>query len=149
MAASPTVPPKDETRHVVLEPLKPSQTRLKQYVTLSTLEINKTKYGSFQSVSLTEDGALPYLSAHRILPLDVALREGIYPPTTEKTTHKTTEKIKAVIEDVTGLDVTPETPPTETPKKSFLGNSLRDTIQTHKAKIDATKLAAIRSGGKK
>lgn len=157
---SPTVPPKEETRNVVIEPEKPAQPRKKQYVTLHGGEYDKQKASQFEVVWLTEDTALSLISARMIVPLDVAIREGTYPPKVSTAKSKVSEVVTQVAEEVTGLDLdqseakVTEVTPSTTAKKSFLGNTLRQAVQTKKAqpepakaKIDPNKLAAIKAGG--
>ena len=164
-----TNPAPDSTRHVVIEPPKPSQTRLKQYIAVKYLKIDKQHSAkAHELVWLTEETALPFVSSHLLVPIDVAIREGLYPPIVESAPEKVADKIKQAVKEVMG---TPETtasselpaetnPPTEPPAgtKSLLGNKLRDAVQVKKsesqkatsevAKIDAAKLAAIKAGGK-
>lgn len=157
---SPTVPPKEETRSVVIEPPRPPQPRRKQYVTLHGGEYDKHKAGQFELVWLTEEVARSAISARQIIPLDVAIREGVYPPKIATSKNKVTEAVTKVAEEITGLDldksetVITEVESSPTAKKSFLGNKLRTAVQAKKtepattnAKIDPQKLAAIKAGG--
>jgi hypothetical protein len=141
--------PKDEVRHVVFEPEKPAQTRAKQYITLQNVTIDKTSFGVHQQVYLTNEDATALLASRLITPIDVALREGIYPPRTATVHEKTVDKIAHVVKEVVGI---PEAEPEAEAPKVILGNKLRDAVQAKKieaAKLDAAKLAAIRAGGKK
>lgn len=161
----------NETREVVIEPEKPVQPRLKQYVALLGITVNKKAYKTGDQVRLTEADALAYLASNQITPLEVALRSGIYPVSKETLSEK-------IVEVVTGEEIpdtkaeveaqaTAEGQSSSGGKKSFLGNALRDAIQKKKAetnpagqsplggaelaptKVDAAKLAAIKAGGKK
>lgn len=148
-----------DTREVVIEPEKPDQPRLKQYVALKEISFNKKAYQPGQQFRLTEADAMPFLAANHITPLEVAIRSGVFPRSKETVTEK-------IVETVTGENI-PDTPAEvnataqETAsggKKSFLGNALRDAILKKKSetnpeltatKIDADKLAAIKAGGLK
>jgi hypothetical protein len=146
--------PKDEIRHVVFEPQKPVSTRLKQYITIVPFEHDGKKYPPGVQVLLTEEVALPYLAGRFVTPMDVALRDGIYPERTHVAAEKVVDKIKHAVEEVVGIESS-ETPEPEKPvedSKTLLGNKLRDMVQAQKAetaKIDAAKLAAIKAGGMK
>jgi hypothetical protein len=143
-----TTNPPPEDRHVVIEPPPPVQPRLKQYVPLQNFVIDsKTHAKALTLIMLTPNVALPFLSSNMLIPLDVAIRQGIYPPKKESPPEKTVEKIKKVVEEAMGIE---ETSPSTDPK-SILDNSLRDQVIAKKhqtAKIDPAKLAAIKAGGK-
>ena len=147
-----TNPAPDNTRHVVIEPVKPAPPLLKQYFSLHNLKIDaKTSVKTFQQIQLTEAIALPFVSAHLMLPLDVAIREGLYPPRTESAPVQIAEKVKHTLKEIINLPDEDTSPPklTTTP---ILGNKLREEVQLKKvqtAKLDPTKLAAIKAGGHK
>lgn len=155
MANTTTTVPMGDTREVVIEPTKPPQPRPKQYIAVTPLTYEKKSYKPGDQILIPESDAFPLLAARQITPLEVALREGIYPRSQENLTEK-------VVETVTGQEI-PDTKAeaqvaAAAPKKSFLGNALRDAIQKKKAetnpglaptKIDSAKLAAIKAGGKK
>ncbi|OGV96942.1 hypothetical protein A2W24_02340 [Microgenomates group bacterium RBG_16_45_19] len=154
MAKNDTVVNIDDTREVVIEPKKPPQVRLKQYVTVKAFTYKKHDYQSGDLVLLTEADATAFLSGRFLIPLEVALNQGIYPIAPESPLEK-------VVQAVTGEDI-PDTPAeaailsSSGGKKSFLGNRLRSAVQKKKkavaatpiTKIDLDKLAAIQSGGK-
>lgn len=145
----------DDTREVVIEPDKPSQPRLKQYIVQTNFSDKKQDFKTGTMVRFTEADAAPFVASRFIVPLDVAMREGSYPVAPET-------KLEKVVQAVTGEDI-PDTPAevkasATDGKKSFLGNALRDAIQKKKSqetpgltptKIDQNKLAAIQSGGAK
>jgi len=116
---------------------------------------NKTSTKQYEVVMVTQDNAIPFVSANMLMPLDVAIRQGVFPPAKKPVTvaEKVTHEVQAVVEKVTGLKTaSPADASATAESKSFLGNKLRDVIQAKKvenAKIDADKLAAIKAGGNK
>jgi hypothetical protein len=151
-----TTNPTSDERHVVIESPGPVQPRLKQYVAIQNFEVDKkTIAKQNEVVMVTQDTAIPFVSANMLIPLDVAIRQGIYPPAKKPTTvsEKVVKEVQEVVEKVTGIKPASETDTSAaTESKSFLGNKLRDAIQAKKvesAKIDANKLAAIKAGGSK
>jgi hypothetical protein len=136
----------DDVLQVVIEPPKPKQMRPKQFVVLKSFDAGKINAKKGTVIRLTQQDAIPYVSARFLLPLDVAIREKIY-PTSQPGKEGVVEK---VVQKVTGIDIPDADPQADDPKKNFLGNRLREAIQakkTENSKIDAAKLAAIRAGG--
>ena len=88
----------NETREVVIEPEKPDQPRLKQFIALQEISINKKNYHPGGQLRLTETDAVPYIASFQITPLEVAIRNGTFPRSKETVTEK-------IVEAVTGENI--------------------------------------------
>jgi len=103
----------------VSRPLTPEQLIVKRqyFVTrdYKNKELGKLKQGSV--ILLQPSLAFPLVSAHVLIPLQVALRQGLYPP---KPKPKLVTKLKTATKRKRGR-----------PRK-YLGNKLRDKVQAKK-----------------
>jgi hypothetical protein len=153
------------------DPSKFTFPKLKQYVPVQDLKPKNVKetWKKGELIHIDPSEHRPYVAARLVLPLDTALREGIYNPSVSKTVGSKIkdvvigkpEKDEAVTATETDSSKASEKDPEDTGSKKLLENKLRDAVQTKKAqneeaalesgdkKIDQDKLAAIKSGGKK
>lgn len=152
-----------DERHVVLEDQQTPQPRLKQYILLKEMPHSKKlkRHKIHDLVRLTNDEALPLVSAGIVVPIDTAIKLGVYPPKKESLVDKLKEATKTAEEKPLVEELKAETSDTKTTEKSFLQNKLREAILKKKtesksetgslesAQISAAKLEAIKSGGKK
>lgn len=148
-------------QHVVIEEKKLIQPRLKQYVPLRTISVDDNpKWKKNTIVYLTNDEAQPYVSAGILLPLAVAIRQGVYTSQRETVVHMIKKAVVGVAETETKSEAANAVKKDgeATGGKKLIENKLREAVQAKKAevaketeedkpKISAEKLAAIQAGG--
>jgi hypothetical protein len=149
----------DNQRVVVMEGSRRPQPRLKQYVVLvENSNIKGLKKAKKHTViRMTSEEAIPYVSAHILTPLDIAIKEGVYPPKKDTLVEKLKTATQESKDRPVAQNLQQTTSTKEDEKKSFLGNKLREAIQQRKEEttesqstptvLPADKLAAIQSGG--
>jgi hypothetical protein len=143
-------------RRVVIEPPKPPITTLKQYVALIDFHDGDIKAKKGQMVWIPANEATVLTAQNFVVPLNAAIRQGIYPPKDESFVGRFKTIAQKADERPVKETLQESTQALQEASKKLLGNQLRDVVQGRseaedeeaKAKLTADKLAAIKAGGK-